>query len=510
MKKKSSIITLSVFVVFLMSFMVYGQVKVDLDSTKKRLPDLVALSMNVQAKDGGALLAAKQTMVGCSLKNNGGSFTNEFRISIKMDGSPLGLPMGSTATPDTNGFATPWVATAGTHTATCILDTEHVISESNETNNTISYKFTVPVGPKPDLVPISMNVVVKDGTKLSAGKETMIGCSLKNQGGPFIEEYRISIHLDGSPLGLPMGSTATPEVTGFATPWTAAVGKHTAKCILDTEHVINESKESNNEITYNFIVPIATLYPVSDAAEKMKTDITIEKIEVKAEEGGAVTSGKASRVYCYWKRTGTQPATTFRVNVKMDGTSIGAGTVDHTATEGWLAGPWTAVAGEHQIYCEVDYENAVAESDEKNNKWIQVYNLPGLSAHNVGDLSHGPIGSLRTDVMIEKIEVKTEDGSKLSAGKAARIFCYWKRTGAEPAADFRIATYVDNTAIGSTLGSTVQHDRTDGWLGTPWTAVAGTHNFKCIADSAYEIAEPDEANNTKTKKITIPPVRIVH
>jgi subtilase family serine protease len=507
MKKQFSIILSIILALFSLSLMVYGQAKVNLDSSKKILPDLVALSMNVQAKDGGALLAAKQTMVGCSLKNNGGAFTGEFRISIRMDGSALGLPMGSTATPDTNGFATPWVATAGTHTATCILDTEHVITESNETNNTISYKFTVPVGPKPDLVPLSMNVAVKDGTKLSAGKETMIGCKLKNNGGPFTEEFRISIRLDGSPLGLPMGSTATPDTTGFATPWTATAGKHTARCILDTESVINESSEANNQIDYDFLVPLGVLHPIDVSGAKMKTDITIEKIEVKAENGDAVSPGKASMVYCHWKRTGTEPSNTFRVLIKMDGTPLTLSqgdTVDQTQTASWLGTPWTATAGEHQIYCEVDAQNAVDESNEKNNKWIQTYILSGLSVHDVGDLTHGPIGRFKTDVSIEKIEVKTEDGSKLTGGKAARIYCYWKRTGAEPAADFRIATYVGPTAIGSALGSTVQHDRTDGWLGTPWTAKTGTHSFKCIADSAFEITEPDETNNTKIQRITIP------
>jgi subtilase family serine protease len=338
-------------------------------TTVKRLPDLVALSMNVTVNDGSALVAGKETMVGCKLKNNGGPFTEEFRIGIQMDGAALGLPEGSTATPTTTGFATPWVATAGTHIAKCILDTQHVINESNEANNVITYRFTVPKGEAPDLVALNMNVAVKNGTPLSAGKETMVGCSLKNNGGPFTEEFRIGIQMDGIALGLPQGSTATPDTTGFATPWVATAGMHIAKCILDTQHVINESNEANNVISYHFTV-LGSVSPV--------TDITIEKIEVKAEDGSKVSPGKPSRIYCHWKRTGAQPANTFRVLIKIDGTALTlpqGDTVDQTQTASWLGTPWTATVGNHQIYCEVDTQNAVNETNEKNNKWVQNYNL---------------------------------------------------------------------------------------------------------------------------------------
>jgi len=350
----------------------------------------------------------------------------------------------------------------------------------------------------PDLVTLSMNIAVNDGSALVAGKATMIACNLKNNGGPFTEEFRIGIRMDGTPLGLPQGSTATPETTSFATPWVAVAGMHTATCILDTQKVINESNESNNVAYLRLNVP-DSISPV--------TDITIEKIEVKAEDGTVVTPGKASRVYCYWKRTGAQPTTTFRVNVKMDGTSIGAGTVDHTMTDSWLAGPWTAVAGNHQIYCEVDYENVVNESNEKNNKWIQLYNLPHFTVNDTVDLSHASAFRKKTDVLIEKIEVKAEDGGKLADGKASRVYCYWKRTGSAPAADFRVAPFVDDVAIGLPQGSTVQHELENGWLGTPWTARAGSHTIKCLADSAFEIAEPNETNNSRTIGIDVPPAK---
>jgi len=363
----------------------------------------------------------------------------------------------------------------------------------------------------PDLVTLSMNISVNDGSALAAGKATMIACNLKNNGGSFTTEFRIGIRLDGTPLGLPMGSTATPTTTGFATPWVATAGMHTATCILDTQNVINESNEANNVAYLRLNVP-KTITPVEVSAvgldrfhaTEIKTDITIEKIEVKAEDGTVVTPGKASRVYCYWKRTGAQPTTTFRVNVKMDGTSIGAGTVDHTMTDSWLAGPWTAVAGNHQIYCEVDYENVVNESNEKNNKWIQLYNLIGIAAT---DIKHTPPLRVRTDVLIEKIEVKAEDGGKLADGKAARVYCYWKRTGSAPAADFRVAPFVDGVAIGLPQGSTVQHELENGWLGTPWTARAGSHTIRCLADSAFEIAEPNETNNSMTSGIDVPPAK---
>jgi subtilase family serine protease len=508
MKIKLLLFTVMVSVIFSVIVPAAAQPKGNINTPPlpTKLPDLVALGMNIVVKDGGPLVAGKETMIGCNLKNNGGPFAAEFRIGIQMDGTPLGLPHGSTATPDTTSFATPWVAVAGMHTATCILDTQKVIAESNETNNVAYLRLNVPKAELPDLVALSMNVTVKDGSPLQAGKETMVGCSLKNNGGPFTEEFRIGIQMDGTPLGLPLGSTATPTTTGFATPWIATAGTHNARCILDTQRVIHESSKANNIVNYAFTVPASTkpadLSDSNIAVARLKPDITIEKIEVKAEDGTAVKPGKASRVYCHWKRTGSQPATTFRVLIKMDGTALTlpqGDTVDQTQTASWLGTPWTATAGNHQIYCEVDTQNAVNETNEKNNKWIQMYNLPGFLPH---DTFH-----LMTDVMIEKIEVKAEDGGKIVDGKASRVYCYWKRTGAAPAADFRVAPFVDGTAIGLPQGSTVQHELTNGWLGTPWTARAGSHTIKCLADSAFEITEPNEANNSKTIGIDVPPAK---
>lgn len=509
MKIKSLLSAVILFLVFssLTFSMPQTSTNTHLTTMKKKLPDLVALSMNVKAKDGGELLAGKEAMIGCSLTNSGASFVGEYRIAIQLDGNPVGLPQGSTATPTTTGFATPWVATAGNHTAKCIVDKQNTIAESNESNNEIYYRFSVKKADPPDLVPTGMKVAVKDGSELAAGKETMVGCDLQNNGGSFTSEFRIGIQMDGSPLGLPQGSTATPATTGFATPWVATAGTHTAKCTVDTQNTVAESNEKNNVFTYNFTVPNSITPAPPGGLQIIKPDITIEKIEVKAEDGTNVTPGKASRIFCHWKRTGAQPSTTFRVLIKMDGTPLTlpqGDTVDETRTTSWLGTPWTAVAGDHQIYCEVDSQHAVEETNEKNNKWVQIYNLPN-SPLNPADLTHGGSVRLKTDVMIEKIEVKAEDGGKLFDGKAARIYCYWKRTGPEPMADFRIATYVDDAALGSELGSTVQHDRETGWLGTPWIARAGSHTFKCFADSAFQINESNETNNTRIIGLDIMP-----
>lgn len=228
----------------------------------------------------------------------------------------------------------------------------------------------------PDLVTLGMSITVNDGDALVAGKATMIGCSLKNNGGPFTKEFRIGIRLDGSPLGLPQGSTATPATTGFATPWTAVAGKHTATCILDTQGVINESNESNNVAYLRLDVPKPAVknVAVKDLSKipvgKLGTDITIEKIEIKADDGGEVLDGKASRVYCYWKRIGLAPTIDFRVAPFVDDVAIGlpqGSTVQHSMTNSWLSTPWIAKAGSHTITCLADSAHQVAETDETNN-----------------------------------------------------------------------------------------------------------------------------------------------
>lgn len=234
----------------------------------------------------------------------------------------------------------------------------------------------------PDLVAQKLSVYPQEGSELQAGKTAGVGCSFINKGAKFTTEYLIDIYMDGIPIV--NGGKANSDSVGWGIVWTATAGKHTTRCVLDTTNVIRELNENNNEISYTFTVPGVEKKPVNppnsinvpQTPSLLQTDIYVEKIEVKADDLGPVKPGKASRVYCYWKRKGAQPSVTFRVNVKMDGVSIGAGTVDETMTNAWLAGPWIATAGSHKMFCEVDYENAVAESNESNNIKTQQYYLP--------------------------------------------------------------------------------------------------------------------------------------
>jgi hypothetical protein len=237
----------------------------------------------------------------------------------------------------------------------------------------------------PDLVALKINVVPQEGSELQPGKTASVGCSFMNKGGSSNAEFLINIYMDGIPIA--DGGKATADMVAWGIIWTATAGTHTARCVLDTQNAIKESKEYNNEITYKFTVPGAEKKPVipsytmnvPSAPSVIQTDISIEKLEVKADDLGPVRPGKATRVFCHWKRIGAQPSVTFRVNVKMDGVSVGAGTVNETMTSAWLAGPWIATAGHHKMFCEVDYENVVIESNENNNTRTQPYNLTSLT-----------------------------------------------------------------------------------------------------------------------------------
>lgn len=237
----------------------------------------------------------------------------------------------------------------------------------------------------PDLVALKLSVYPEEGTELKPGKEAGVGCSFINKGAKSTAEFLISIFMDGTPIV--DNAKTSAEMVGWGIVWTATAGTHTARCVLDTQNSIRESNENNNEISYTFNVPGAEKKPVTPSnsinipqtPSVMQTDIYIEKLEVKADDLEPVRPGKASRVFCHWKRIGAQPSVTFRVNVKMDGVSIGAGTVDETMTTAWLAGPWIATAGHHKMFCEVDYENVIAESNERNNIKTQPYNLTSLT-----------------------------------------------------------------------------------------------------------------------------------
>ncbi len=263
-----------------------------------------------------------------------------------------------------------------------------------------------------------------------------------------------------SPPGTPASSSALTSMTQ-----TTSTTVPTAP--LETRTATAPPTSSNPPQTSTASSPSPTTTPT--LADLMVTDLAISPsnpspdqtvtITVTVKNQGAVASA-ACNVAFYIDRfeLGTANLTSLPPG--------SAGTCNRT---------WTATVGSHAIRASVDSAGAVPESDETNNeKTLNMTTaLPDLV---VVVLSCNPANP------------SIEQTATLSATIANQ--------GSGTSASCSVAFYLDGDSLGTASLAALQPgaSRT---VTRNWTATAGNHNIKVVADSAGNLPESDKNNNDK-------------
>jgi len=140
---------------------------------------------------------------------------------------------------------------------------------------------------------------------------------------------------------------------------------------------------------------------------------------------------------------------------------------------------WKAEAGTNAIKAVADSDNKVTEDDEINNALTVTFPIP--------------------DLIIESI---TGSPIEPSIGDTVTFTVTIKNQGTSSASSCRVDFYIDDSSIDYQdipeldAGATVDKTFT-------WTAQAGTHAIKAVADSDNKVTEDDETNNEKTVTLSI-------
>ena len=166
-----------------------------------------------------------------------------------------------------------------------------------------------------------------------------------------------------------------------------------------------------------------TLKKVSTPVLKITPDITITSLKVLPTR--RITSPNAIRrmplptISCKWKRTGSAPESKWAIKIFTGGKMIkGAWIEPDAGTSGELKVQQLLTVGEHSILCEVDAENNVSETNEKNNKWLIIHTVKPPK---------------KTDIIVKKVYLAPLSGGKIESGQNVWMRCDWERTGPAPA-----------------------------------------------------------------------------
>ena len=430
-------------------------------------PDLVVERIDWLPSDN--ISDGASVTVNATVTNLGtGALAGSFFVRFEIDGIILGRQQvtGGLMVGMSVSVSNAWMAKVGIHTVKAIADEFNTVIELNEANNQLSQ--VLPEIASADLIVTSITWLPAEN--IYDGQEVTITTTVNNTGaGATSKDFFVLFEIDGNYIGRQpvTGGLAIGESANVSQKWTAQVGLHTAKTIVDEYNNITESNENNNEL-------------LQALPEVLAPDLVVTAITWLP--SGNISDGQPVTLTATVNNTGTgDTSRDFYVRFEIDNTYIG----HQPVTGGLAAGQakqvnhiWITRAGIHTAKAIADENNTVTESNETNNELSQV--LPQVPA---GDLV--------------VTAITWSPSENISDGQLVTLTAAVKNSGTgDTSRDFYVRFEVDDTYIGHQLVSGGVAMGTTKPVSQTWTASPGSHTAKAIADEGNTIAESNETNNS--------------
>ncbi len=239
------------------------KVYVVVSNEEQPFPDLQILPANITASTDKIEMGSRMT-INADIYNTGNVSAyavkvNFYRGNILLDETTLSRIDADQK--KTVSFV--WSPLEGYHTLTIEVDPADAIYEIREDNNKASKQFSVkPAGYyRPDLQVSPFNIsVTPDG--LVKGDVANITVSVFNNGTVNASNVAVLVKVDGVNLTrgtvslIPMGNSSQ-----FLCSWTAELGEHTIKVIIDPDNQTSELNKTNNQAEVTVDVSVDEAFP---------------------------------------------------------------------------------------------------------------------------------------------------------------------------------------------------------------------------------------------------------
>jgi len=287
---------------------------------------------------------------------NLGTSVGAFNLSLCVDETPIENRTINTLQSGENttiNFA--WIPDdTGDHTLTITLDPDNGIEELNEENNNETQEMIVVA---PDLT-----LEVKRQSHYYLNHSNVINVSVTNDGTAFSEGFNVSFYVDNSTKEEKrIGTLDRDETNTLSFDWNPSEpGNHTLSIEVDRDYEIDESNESNNDLSMEVC-----------AIESPKSDIAITDVTTKKR----FYANTANMITVMIKNVGTQNES-FDVTLSEDGVPVVVKRVDNLPahTETSLMFAWIPheteenLPDDRTLVIEADSGNEINESYEDNNR----------------------------------------------------------------------------------------------------------------------------------------------
>lgn len=368
----------------------------------------------------------------------------------------------------------------GTHQILITTDVNNTVSETSETNNSITVTVVVPA---PDLL---VEKITTNSTNVAIGGSTSFKAVIKNTGvstGAFVVRFRangVPIGTDINVTGISEKGTLTINSANFVVTTADSDCPIDITAFVDANAVISESDESNNTNTMKFAsdinpTPLTTDFGSSNSPVRVR-----------------VNTSKTFNVYV--RNIGNRDITKVSVKFMHDGNQIGATEIPliRAGIERPAVASFTHTftsPGAQVVTVITDTSNTICEIVETNNS--------------------GSYHVIVTDSK-EDLQVLSQFISPSSlnpnAGQNITIVGTVKNIGnrISPASSMRF--FVDNIQLGNPIPfNTLQigQDTTVAASATYSSNIGGVKVVKIVVDQEGLVSEEDELNNEATRIIIV-------
>jgi subtilase family serine protease len=330
-------------------------------------------------------------------------------------------------------------------------DYDNKIAETVEYNNIQSKTISLSL---PDL---AITSITWSPENLTIDETVTFDVTIENQGTGKVGIFQVAYYMDGILLKTDSVYTAEMSTTVHKTcTWEPQTGIHIFKAIADSNKLITESNENNNEVSAKIVPNTPDLYV---------NNVTWSPISWQAGEEVIFTTSV--------KNQGGVASIPCRLNCEIDGIEIGYQEIDQiepgaTVTKDFL---WISTEGSHRIELVIDTNNTVIEFDEVNNTRVVLLPPPDLILQ---DIAWTP----------------TDAGIGDNVTFSAKVINQGSGKALEP----KLTFYVDDIVVGVVdlpemgTGNTASGE-------CKWTIEAAKHDVRIYVDAADMITESDETNN---------------
>ena len=432
-----------------------------------------SVQVSVTIQNQGTTATPNETVIRTGIQLNGSLSANFIFVVVEPGPEPIDRFHMLAGESFTASRTLTWPTTGTSHTVSAHVDDLNAVSESNESNNTLSQTIANP----PDLIVENIWTVPANPQQ---NQVVSIHAQMKNQGTGDAAPSWSGVYVDNVYIGKIWTNTLAPNGTwSRSLDWTpTGTGNHNIRITADYDTRIAESNESNNSLSETVNVQAAAI-----------PDLIVEDLWTVP---ASPTQGQSAQWFARVRNIGTATATSgAKIGLYTDNTLIGDLTAGTIAVNGTFQGSiaWTpSSSGTISFRAEADRTGLIGESNEANNSRIESVSV-----------QEPP----QADLVVEDVWISP---SAPSAGQSVTWFARIRNQGnATAPSGSRTGLYINNVFRGDLLpGSLAPNATHQGSIN--WTpATDGSYTFRAEADRLNAVTESNEANNQRSETFAVSP-----